>query len=47
MFDLWRKWFLQICQKLQSLVQKTQEILGINLIHLESPRYINKYISIV
>jgi hypothetical protein len=30
-FDFWRKSFLQLCQKLQSLVRKTQGILGVNL----------------
>jgi hypothetical protein len=29
-FGFWRKWFLHLCQKLHSLVKKTQGILGVN-----------------
>jgi hypothetical protein len=29
-FDFLRNWFFQLCQKLQSLVKKTQGILGVN-----------------
>jgi hypothetical protein len=30
-FGSWKKWFLQLCQKLQSLVKKSQGILEVEL----------------